>query len=287
MSVTDDLGRTVSFEQPPRRIISLAPSLTEMCFAIDSGATLVGVTDYCDFPPEAKRKPSVGGIVSPNFERIADLHPDLVLATVEGNSKEDVAKLESLGYRLFITNPHSVSDILTSLRTLGKILQRDSTTGAMINDLEHSLKRIRLAVRAGRKPKVFAVISVKPLMTAGSGTFIHELITEAGGINIAESTVIPYPIFNREEIVHRQPDVLVVTSDAANSTSALLNEFPEWINLSAVKKGRVLIIDSDVITRPGPRIVQGLEILARAFHPGLFKEEGTKPAPPSLQIGMP
>jgi len=285
LSVTDGLGRTISFEQFPRRVVSLAPSLTEMCFAIDSGVTLVGVTDYCNYPAEARRKPSVGGMLSPNFERIADLQPDLILATVEGNSKEDVTKLESLGYRLFITNPRSIPDIFSALRSFGKILQRDSASNTLTARLENDREAIHQAVLGVRNPRVFAVISVKPLMSASAATFIGQLITEAGGINIAENTVTPYPIFNREEIVHRQPDLIVVTSDAANSTAALLAEFPEWRMLNAVKKGRILIIDSDIITRPGPRIVQGLEILARALHPGILRDHRRKPSPRPLQIG--
>lgn len=285
LTVTDDISRQIVFEKPPMRIISLAPSLTEMCFAIDSGATLVGVTQYCNFPPATKKKPSVGGMVSPNFEKIAELQPDLIIVTVEGNSKEDFAKLESMGFRLFVANPRTLEDIYKSILTLGRILQRDSSAVRLVEFLRSREESIRSLVHDEKKPKVFAIISIKPLMTAGPSTFIHQLIVGAGGINIAEKAVVAYPIFNREEVLHQNPDFLVVTTGAVYSLRTLFNEFPEWTNLEAVKKRQVLLINSDILTRPGPRIVEGLEILARVFHPEKFKEPQLHNDKPSLQLG--
>jgi len=270
-TVTDDMARTVSFEKPPARIISLAPSLTEVCFAIDSGATLVGVTQYCNYPPEARNKPSIGGMVSPNFEKIAELNPDLILVTVEGNSREDFAKLESLGYRLFVTNPRTIEDIYRSILTIGKILGRDSTAAQLVQSLEEREKTIWSLVKNEKKPKVFAIISMKPLMTAGPTTFMHQLIEKAGGANIASKASLPYPIYNREEVLLQQPEYLVVTTDAVYSLHALYTEFPEWEHLPAVRKRHVLMVNADLVTRPGPRIIQGLEILARVFHPEKFR----------------
>lgn len=274
-TVTDDIGRTVSFEKPPKRIISLAPSLTEVCFAIDSGAALVGVTHYCNYPPQARNKPSIGGMVSPNLEKIAELNPDLILVNVEGNSKEDFAKLESLGYRLFVTNPRTIEDIYRSILTIGKILGRDSTATRLVESLEEREETIWSLVKNEKKPKVFAIISMTPLMTAGPTTFINQLIEKAGGANIASQATLPYPIYNREEVLHQRPDYLVVTTDAVYSLRALYAEFPEWENLPAVKKRQVLMVNSDLVTRPGPRIIQGLEILARVIHPEKFRTEGT------------
>lgn len=285
LTVTDDIRRLVVFEKPPTRIISLAPSFTEMCFAIDSGATLVGVTHYCNYPPATKKKPSVGGMVSPNFEKIAELQPDLILVTVEGNSKEDFAKLESLGYRLFVTNPRTLEDIHKSILTLGRILERDTSAARLVEFLRNREESIRSLVRDEKKPKVFVIISIKPLMTAGPSTFIHQLIVGAGGINIAEKAVVAYPIFNREEVLHQNPDFLVVTTDAVYSLRSLFNEFPEWTNIEAMKKRQVLLINSDIVTRPGPRIVEGLEVLARVFHPEKFKEPQLHNDKPSLQLG--
>lgn len=282
-SLKDDIGREVSFDSPPTRVISLAPSLTEICFALDSGATLVGVTHYCNYPSGAKDKVSVGGMISPNFEKIANLNPDLVLVTVEGNSKDDFAKLESLGYKLFVTHPRTVEDIYKSIMTLGKILQRDSSAGRLVESVRNREEHIRALVRGEKKPKVFAIISIKPLITAGPATFIHQLIVEAGGRNIAGEAELPYPIFNREEVLHQQPDYLVVTTDAVTSLDSLFPEFPEWEELPAVKRRQVLFINSDIVTRPGPRIVEGLEILARVFHPGKFQQRNAKAQP--LQVG--
>jgi iron complex transport system substrate-binding protein len=271
LSVTDDLGRAVSFDRVPTRVISLAPSLTEICFALDSGATLVGVTDYCDFPSGARRKQSVGGLILPNFELIAKLRPDLILATVEGNSREDVTKLESLGFRVFVTNPRTLTDIGTSILTIGKILDRDSSASLVATRLTETREFVRERLLGRQERKVFVIISVKPLMTAGPSTFIHQLIVEAGGMNIGQETSSPYPIFNREEVIRQQPDIIVATSDAAKDPAELLAEFPEWRALPAAKNRRVLIMDSDLITRPGPRYVDGLKILSSALHPEAFE----------------
>lgn len=276
VTLKDDIGRKVSFAKPPTRIISLAPSLTEICFAIDGGAALVGVTDYCNYPPEARTKPSIGGLISPNLEKITELDPDLILVTVEGNRKDDFSKLESLGYRLFVTNPRTIDDIYRSILTIGKILGHDSSAARRVESLRKQEATIRSLVKDEKKPKVFAILSVKPLMTAGPSTFIHELIEKAGGLNIAEKATLPYPIYNREEVLHQQPEYLVVTTDAVHSLGALFTEFPEWENLPAIKKRQVLLINSDLVTRPGPRIIEGLEILARVFHPEQFHEYDTQ-----------
>lgn len=271
-TLTDDLGREVPFDEPPQRIISLAPNLTEICFAIDNGATLVGVTNYCNFPPETKKKQSVGGMVSPNFEKIAALNPDLILVTVEGNSKADFTKLESLGYKLFVTNPRTIEDIHSSILTVGKILRRDSSAMRVVRSMRSREAAVRSLVQGERKPRVFPIISIKPLMTAGPSTFIHQLIVGAGGVNIAEHAMLPYPLYNREEVLVQQPEFLVVTTDAVYSLRTLFNEFPEWQNLPAIKHRQVLFVNADIVTRPGPRIVEGLEILARVFHAKKFQQ---------------
>ncbi len=270
MTIEDDLGRAVTFNKNPQRIISLAPSITEMLFALDSGATLVGVTDYCNFPPAAQQKPSVGGMILPNLERIAELQPDLILLTVEGNSKEDFTKLESLGYRLFVLNPRTIEEVDESITDLGKILGKDSAASSLFNGLRNRESRVHHAIQGRKFPSVFVIISLKPLMTAGPGTFIHQLIVKAGGLNIADHARVAYPIINREEIIRARPDVILVANDIMRSTRELLKEFPEWEKLPAVANGRILAVDADILTRPGPRIIDGLEMLARIFHPDLI-----------------
>lgn len=241
-----------------------------MLFAVDSGATLVGVTDYCNFPPAAKQKPSVGGMVHPNLERIAALHPDLILATVEGNSKEDVSKLESLGYRIFVTNPRTIDDVYKSLTDIGHIVGKDSTTATLVEAFKKREGKVLQWAGAKKKPKVLTIISVKPLMTVGPNTFIHQLIVKAGGVNVAQNAPTAYPLLSREEVVHQQPDIILATNDAVTSEKNIVKEFPEWKSLPAVKNGRVFIVDGDLLTRPGPRIIEGLEMLARLFHPEKF-----------------
>lgn len=263
LSVRDDLGNVVAFQSPPTRVVSLAPAITEILFAIDSGNTLVGVTDFCNYPPGAKIKTSVGGMVSPNRERITQLHPDLIVATVEGNTKQDVAALASMGYKIFVTNPRTIEGVYKSIGDLGRIIGKKPAAKSLVGNLRKREEAIGRRPRAVRRPRVLVLVSLQPLIAAGRGTFIDQLILQAGGENIVADSVPSYPILSREEVVRRKPEVISAMSDAAASPEDFIELYPEWKNLPAIRNGRAFVVEADIFMRPGPRIIEALEQLDR------------------------
>jgi iron complex transport system substrate-binding protein len=263
LSVRDDLGNVVAFQSPPTRVVSLAPAVTEILFAIDSGNTLVGVTDFCNYPPGAKIKTSVGGMVSPNRERITQLHPDLIVATVEGNTKQDVAALASMGYKIFVTNPRTIEGVYKSIGDLGRIIGKEPAAKSLVGNLRKREEAIGRRPRAVRRPRVLVLVSLQPLIAAGRGTFIDQLILQSGGENIVADSVPSYPILSREEVVRRKPEVISAMSDAAASPEDFIELYPEWKNLPAIRNGRAFVVEADIFMRPGPRIIEALEQLDR------------------------
>jgi iron complex transport system substrate-binding protein len=263
LKIKDDLKREIEFQSRVTRIISLAPSITETMFVLDNGKSLIAVTEYCDYPPAAKMKASIGGMVTPNFEKIVELKPDLIIMTVEGNNQDDFNKLQNLGYKIFVTQPKDIDGIIKSISDIGKIIGADSSADALIGSMRQRQEKVIHSKGGTRNRKVLTVISLQPLICAGKNTFINELIGIAGGINIAADTPMPYPILNREEVLKQNPDIIIAMDDAVSSTREILRFFPEWKNLSAFRNKKVFIIDGDILSRPGPRIMDGLEAFAR------------------------
>lgn len=262
LKVKDDLGREVIIKEKPNRIISLAPSITEILFALNGGKTLSAVTDYCDYPSAVSSKPSVGGMIAPNFEKISEINPDLILMTVEGNNQTDFNKLLSLGYTVYVLKPKNVEGIFKSILDLGRIISAEDSANQLIIEMRKKQWVILNESRTKTKPKVFVVISLQPLISAGKETFIDELVTSAGGINIAADSPLQYPIINREEVLKQNPDVIIVMSDVVKSIEDVAAHFPEWKKTAAFKKQKIKIVDADILSRPGPRIIDGLKMIA-------------------------
>lgn len=262
-TVKDDLNRNIEFQTTAQRVISLAPSITETLFALDDGKSLLAVTDYCDYPQAAKMKISVGGMITPNFEKIAELKPGLIIMTVEGNNQDDFNKLRNLGYKIFITRPKDIDGIYKSILDLGKIIGADSSAETLIHSMRQRQEKVIQSKGGIRNSKVLTVISLQPLICAGKNTFINELIGMAGGINIAANAPMPYPILNREEVLKQNPDIIIAMDDAVRNADEMLRFFPEWKKLNAFRQKKVFIVEGDILSRPGPRIIDGLEVLAR------------------------
>lgn len=262
LTVKDDLGREVVLKEKPVRIISLAPSITEILFALNDGKTLSAVTDYCDYPPAVSSKPSVGGMIAPNFEKISELKPDLIIMTVEGNNQSDFNKLLSLGYTVYVLKPKNVEGVFKSILDLGRIISAESSANQLIIEMRKKQVAIMHETHAKPKPKVFVVISLQPLISAGNETFIDELVTSAGGINIAAESALQYPIINREEVLKQNPDVIIIMNDAVKNIENVIYRFPEWEKTQAFKKQKIKIVDADILSRPGPRIIDGLKMIA-------------------------
>jgi iron complex transport system substrate-binding protein len=266
ISATDDVGHTVVLQHTPQRIISLVPSITETLFALGLDSSVVGVTDYCDYPASARLKAKVGGIMNPDIERIIALHPDLVLMSGSGNMKSDYDKITSSGITVFVSYPHTIEDIFKSISDVGILTSSTTRADSFLKDLR--LRKNELVRLAGtsQKRSVLMLLSLNPIVAIGPGTFLDEMITLANGENIAHTATTAYPLLSREEILHRQPDVIIATNDIVRSTDDILSMYPEWKTLTAIRKKRVAIVDASIVSRPGPRIVDGLEAVVKALH---------------------
>ncbi|MBF8293671.1 MAG: Cobalamin-binding protein [Bacteroidetes bacterium] len=266
VSLTDDLGHVVALQHVPRRIISLAPSITETLYALGLDSSLVGVTDYCDEPPAAKRKAKIGGILNPNIERILALQPDLVLMSGSGNMRSDYDKLTSSGISAFVSHPRSIDGILKSITDVGILTSREPIADSLVRLLLQRRDTLVRQAATHQKKTVLMLLSLNPIVAIGPGTFLDELITLANGRNIAHNSTTAYPLLSREEILRRQPDVIIATNDIVRSTDDLFSPYPEWKSLTAVQNKRVAIVDASIVSRPGPRIIDGLDAVVRAIH---------------------
>ena len=268
--VFDDLGRLVGFNGTPERIISLAPSNTEILFALGLGDKVVGVTSWCDYPPEALAKEQVGEYDTPDMEKIVALDPDLILVSY-GTSMEVIDGMVALGLTVFGIKSTDLDDVLNDIRTIGEITDKEIEAQALTSEMESRIQAITDQI-AGleQRPKVFYIVwgdESSALWTAGSGTFIHELIEKAGGVNICQN-ITGYSTISIEDVVAHNPEVIITTELsydwAINSTDLAAT--------NASQTDRIFTCDDDIVQRPGPRLVDGLEWFAYFIHPELFDE---------------
>ena len=272
----DDAGRKIFIADPPTRIVSLAPSVTEILFAIGAGDRVVGVTSFCNFPPEALAKPKVGGAF-PNLEVVLSLKPTLVLAPRDFIRPDMVAKLDQLKIPLFILESNSIEDVLRHIQTVGRMLGRTEQSDAVAGDLRRRVAEVKTRTAGATRPRVFYVLNSDPLMTAGPGSFIHQLIELAGGTNVAAGAPVPYPRLSLEEVIRQDPQVILFpVGDEEGIPDQEQQRWLRWPTLSAVKQNRFVRIPSVLLDRPGPRVVDGLERLARQLHPDLFPSGGSR-----------
>jgi iron complex transport system substrate-binding protein len=270
-TVRDAVGRSVAVPSEPRRIVSLAPNITEMLYALGLGDRVAGVTIFCDWPPEVAAKPKVGGMINPSLETIVALGADLVLATADGNRSEDVNRLAGLGVATYTIDTRSVGDVLRSLTTIGELTGQAERARELVAALERRREAVRVRI-AGRTPvPVFAAIDRAPLISAGEGTFVGELLTLAGGRNIAAASPTKYPVFSFEQLLADDPAVILDASDPLPLSTAELQErwrvLPGATALRAMRTGRMISVGQGSFFRPGPRIIDSLERLAELLHP--------------------
>lgn len=272
--VTDEAGRTVRIPQPVRRIVSLAPSLTETVYALGLQDLLVGDTVYCDYPPDAQKKTKVGGGINPSLEEIAALHPDLVLVTKGFNRLETVHALEILGIASYATDPHTVEEIIISSKKVADILGAPRAGASFAEEMKQQLDDLQQRLGALPPKRVLFVVWTQPLISVGKNTFIADALRRAGAVSIVESEH-DWPQVNLEEVARLQPEYLVFAashSEAAPREIEELASLPGWQLLDAVTNRRYAII-SDAVNRPAPRIVTAIEELARQLHPDAFPEK--------------
>lgn len=272
--VTDQTGRRVNVPEHPERLISLAPSITETLYALGLGDQIVGDTDYCEYPPEARKKPHVGALLNPSLEKIVALRPDLVLGIAEANRRETADQLERLGIPLYGLTAHGVEDTLRSIEDLGRVLGRETEARELVERLRRRAEGVDNWVAGRPRPKVLFVVWYRPLITAGPHTFIADVIRRAGGASLSDDLQGEWPRLNLEDALHRDPDVILFPRSEAFSPG--LEEFqqlPGWKDFRAVKNHQMYFI-SDTIVRPSPRLIDALEEVARILHPPAAKASG-------------
>jgi iron complex transport system substrate-binding protein len=265
--VTDETGRSINVPDHPQRLVSLAPSITEIVYALGLGESLVGDTEYCDYPPDAKHKPHVGAVLNPSLEEIVALKPDLALGIAEANRREIADQLERLGIPLYGLTAHTMDDTLRSIDDLGGLLGKGSTAGALVQRLRARIETVAAQVKGLPRPKVLFVVWYQPLITAGPHTFISDVIRRAGGDSITDNLQEEWPRLGLEEALHRDPDIILFPrSESFAPSLEQFRNLPGWRDFRAVKNHRLYFIP-DTIVRPCPRLVDALEEVARILHP--------------------
>ncbi len=275
--VTDETGRHVAVPVDVRRIVSLAPNLTETIYALGAQDRLVGVTNYCDYPPDALKKTKIGTALNPSLEAIVGLKPDLVLATTAIDRLETVQALERLGISVYATDPHTVDGILVSIRNVGEVIGSPQQGDALAASLASRLVQIKLHLAGSAPRRILFVVWEKPLITMGKNTFLADAVRRAGGESVIDLNQ-NWPTVSLEEAVRQQPDALVFASgDPQNSEKeyANLSTEPGWRVLHAVEQRQIITV-SDAIARPAPRLIDAIEELARALHPDAFAAGAAK-----------
>ena len=260
--------RLICFNETPERIISLAPSNTEILFALGLGDKVVGVTDWCDYPPEALEKEKVGGPWTPDVEKILALQPDLILAS-DTNPFDIITNLEGLGLTVFGIKSIDLADVQNDIRTVGEITDKEVEAQVLTSEMTEGIQAVTdVTSELEERPKVFYLID-QYLWTVGQGTFIHELIVKGGGVNICQN-ITGYAMITIEEVIARNPEV-IITSSLPGVYEWAMNE-TSLNSTDARQNNRVFVCDDNLAQRPGPRLVDGLEWFAYFIHPEIFDE---------------
>ncbi len=273
--VVDEAGRKITVPAKIDRLVSLAPNLTEVVYAVGAGDRLVGNTTFCDYPEAAKNVAKVGDTLQPSIERILALRPQLVLVSTASQLEAFTKQLNEQQIAVYVTDPHDLEGIFRSIQAVGDLLNQSAVAVETVRELRARAERVERAVAGLPRASVFFQLSGQPLYTAGKGSFVTNLIERAGGQSVTADVNEAWPRISDEAALASRPEAVIVLSgstmgDAAGAASnikvaAALRKSP------AVQNGRVYLINGDLLTRPGPRLVEGLEQIARALHPEAFK----------------
>ncbi len=274
MEVIDQTGRTVIIEKIPDKIISLAPSNTEILYSLGLSEKLVAVTDFCDYPPEAKEKPSIGGFSTPNMEEVVAHSPDLILAT-SIHEITIIPQLEQKGFTVLALSPQTIDEVFQAITLVGKITGKEEEASKMVTEMQNRTKVVTDKVAGlpeGQRPRIFYITWHDPLMAPGSGTLQDDLIRKVGGTNITHN-LTDYANVSLEVIIDANPEAMI--AGVGHGIEKDLNfQFIETESrlrdTNARRNNRIYAVDGNLVSRPGPRIVDGLEELARLIHPEIF-----------------
>lgn len=269
LQLKDEANREIRVSGKIERVVTLAPNLTEIIYAIGAGDLLVGNTTYCDYPSQAKSVQKVGDTLQPNIERILALRPNLIFISTSSQLEAFARQLSEHGIPVYVSDPHDLEGVINSIENIAKLLHREKEAGEVVSKLRGRIAAVEVAVKERKPVRVFYQLSAEPLYTAGRDAFVTDLIKRAGGLSVTAGVPEAWPRYSQESAVAAQPDAIVMPTGgsmgAANSdVAAGLKRAP------AVLNDKVFKIDGDLLVRPGPRAIDGLEQLARALHPEAF-----------------
>jgi len=264
----DEMGRKVRIPYPAKRIISLAPSITEILFALGLNEEVAAVTNFCDYPEAVLNKPRIGGFVNPDIEKIVSLKPDLIIGIRDGNRTDTIDRLNDFGFPVYLIDPKGFDGVMGTIKNIGGVVGREKESERLIKDMVDKRENMITLTRSLSKPKVFFQVGDVPLITVGKGTLADDLIRLAGGRSISEDEWVSYPSCSVETIVAKAPEIIIMSSmESKKDHMNLIKRWQNWKTIPAVKMNAIYVIDSNLVDRPTPRIAEGLEALAKIIHP--------------------
>jgi iron complex transport system substrate-binding protein len=266
--VTDEIGRKVKVPLAPRRIVSLAPNVTEILFSLGLDNEIAGVTDFCDYPEAALRKPRIGGYINPSLEKIILLKPDLILGIKEGSRKETIQGLSDLGFSVYLIDPRGVDGVMKTIRNIGDIVGRPGELAAIVKEMTGKKDRLVSLTESLPRPRVYFQVGGGSMVTVGKETLADDLIRLAGGTSISGDESMSYPLYSIETILSKAPEIIIVSSmEGKKDCSNVLQKWQHFKSIPAIRRRAIHVVDSNLVDRPAPRIIEGLEALVRIIHP--------------------
>lgn len=255
----------------PERIISLAPSLTEIVYAVGAGDRLVGNTTYCDYPPEAQAVTKVGDTLNPNIESIVALRPQLILVSTASQLEAFTKQLDERGIAFYVTDPRDLEGVFRSIGALGDLLGERERAAQVVQNLRARAATVEERVKASKPLSVFYQVSAEPLYTAGRESFITDLIRRAGGQSVTADVEGAWPRYSDEAALASRPEAIIMPTGDSMGAAANADIAASLRKSPAAQNHRIIRINGDYLSRPGPRLVEGLEQMAHALHPEAFK----------------
>lgn len=268
---SDALNRQISLRQPPQRIVSLVPSVTEILFELGLEKRIVATTDFCTYPEAAQKLAKVGDYADPSLESILLHQPDLIIAGADMNRPALIRRLELMGIPVFVVYPQTVEDTLTTIQNIGQITGTEIRGKQLVDSLKARIQRVQLKVAKLTQPTTLACVMLQPLTVAGTDTFVAAIIHIAGGQNVVSKGPSRYPTWNTEALLTVDPETIIVSTYPGQPSPK--HFFDRWPQLQAVRNQRIIQIEADWIHRPGPRMILGIEALAKALHPEISIDE--------------
>ena len=256
--VKDDFGTAFFSVSSPKRIISTMPSNTEILYALGLGSNIIAVSDKCNFPPDALKKKKIGA-VNINVEEIVALNPDLILMLGDAQ-KRQIEVLKRYRLPVFVINPRSLADLTRSISVLGKLTRTERSAGKIVWKINNDILAAKPSAGSSYKPKIFVELWHDPMVTAAGGTFIDDIISISGGVNIGKMAGNGYPSYSIESLIVQDPDFIIVAGKSPEDIKRIRSD-KRLANLTAVKENKILLIDSDIITRPTPRLITALNLI--------------------------